>query len=149
MLGRFEGGQMREGTLWNEDGRKRYELVTGEERGQSTATHWYPDGTPMLRAEETEGEFHGQFETWYESGSRKSVGNYEHGRKVGIWRCWDETGDQELAVTYGSDGLLDGEPLSEDAEPWTRGCTATCSGTGPETTEVASLVGTCSGRTLD
>jgi antitoxin component YwqK of YwqJK toxin-antitoxin module len=136
-----EDGKVRSSTSWDDHGRKSYEFVGGDD-GRSLSTLWHPGGTPRLRAEELDGEYHGKFETWYESGSRKSLGHYERGRRVGVWRCWNETGERKLEVAFGSDGRLEDGDLEDGAgESWMRACTATCRGTRSEPIEVARLEG--------
>ena len=37
--------------------------------------------------------FHGKTEQWYEDGSKKIEGQFEFGKKMGLWKHWDAQGN--------------------------------------------------------
>lgn len=46
--------------------------------------------------------FHGKTEQWYLDGSKKIEGQFEFGKKVGLWKYWDDEGNltQDVDQAY-------------------------------------------------
>ncbi len=51
----------------------------------------------------------GPFTFYYENGNKQGEGNYNHGKRVGYWKWWYESGSVQVLDNYGEDGTLDGE----------------------------------------
>jgi hypothetical protein len=51
---------------------------------------------------------HGPFTEWYVNGQKSNEGTYEHGKQVGLWMYWDESGRKTAERIY-----KDGEIASE------------------------------------
>ena len=52
------------------------------------------------------GNAEGEWPSWFENGKPSSLGTFNNGSKIGLWKYWDEAGWLSTEVTYAETGSL-------------------------------------------
>jgi antitoxin component YwqK of YwqJK toxin-antitoxin module len=79
-------------------------VVTGEDSEQGPIRSWYQNGQAKMVGNLEDGSRVGRFVWWHENGIKQSMGNYDaQGRKTGQWIWWHENGMKSIMGQYKED----------------------------------------------
>jgi hypothetical protein len=73
------------------------DYLDGKQHGKR---HYYCDVCLIEDEEYFDGEHHGNYLHYYRNKQKKEERHYEHGKKVGTWTTWDDTGKIIEEITY-------------------------------------------------
>lgn len=78
-------------------------VVKGEtEMYSGQVVTYYCNGKTQLVEVLKDGKKHGKHTNYYKSGKKKTEGEYEKGKRKGVWRWWSEKGEIDFKVDYSS-----------------------------------------------
>jgi antitoxin component YwqK of YwqJK toxin-antitoxin module len=92
----YENGNKRVEGYYNDAGKKHGKWV-----------YWYEDGTKWSEGYFFEGENDKKRTTWHENGQLHYSGTYDKGKRVGIWKFYDESGKPTKEIDYDKGTGLD------------------------------------------
>ena len=79
-------------------------VVTGEESEQGPIRSWYQNGQAKMVGNLEDGSRVGRFVWWHQNGVKQSMGNYDaRGQKTGQWVWWHENGMKSIMGHYKQD----------------------------------------------
>ena len=72
------------------------------------ATFWYPNGKKQSEGSMLVNRiFDGSWTFWFDTGVKNGEGNYVSGKKNGVWKWYDASGNLTSTETYNMDVLVD------------------------------------------
>ena len=74
------------------------ENLNGKANGSSKV--YYETGTLMMERQFVDDQLEGHAKIYYPSGALKEEGDYHHGEKTGIWKAFNEDGDEISSENY-------------------------------------------------
>jgi len=77
-----------------------------------TIIDYFPDGQIQMKGASltlNTNDKHGLFTFYFENGNKQGEGRYSHGKRVGDWKWWHESGSVQSLGNYGKDGKFNGE----------------------------------------
>ena len=79
-------------------------VVTGEESEQGPIRSWYQNGQAKMVGNLEDGSRVGRFVWWHQNGVKQSMGSYDaRGQKTGQWVWWHENGMKSIMGHYKQD----------------------------------------------
>lgn len=90
--------------LENIDGKT---VIKGDDDAYSgEVVTYYNDGQAQLVEVVKEGRKHGKHINYYKTGIKKVEGEYENGKRKGVWKWWNEKGEVNYKIDYSSNLTL-------------------------------------------
>ena len=99
--GEGEDRFLRKDVFYYENGQKRVEGEYNREgKKDGKWTYWYEDGNKWSEGYFKDGLNHKERTTWHETGEMHYTGNYEMGKRVGVWKFYNEDGELVKEIDY-------------------------------------------------
>lgn len=92
---------LRKEAFFYENGQKRMEGEYNREgKKDGKWTYWYENGNKWSEGYFSEGLNHKERTTWHENGNLHYTGVYDKGKRVGVWKFYNEEGEMVKEIDY-------------------------------------------------